>query len=89
MSFAPDLTELLARARADLRMGVGVVLTGAGASVLVMAAETLAAARLGARLKTRYPPCARAIRYGFSFYPKAKTPIAWSARRAARPLKRC
>jgi GTP cyclohydrolase II len=48
MSFAPDLTELLARARADLRMGVGVVLTGAGASVLVMAAETLAAARLEA-----------------------------------------
>ena len=48
MSFAPDLTELLARARADLRMGVGVVLTGAGASVLVMAAETLAAARTGA-----------------------------------------
>ncbi|RBI86267.1 GTP cyclohydrolase II [Rhodosalinus halophilus] len=48
MSFAPDLPELLARARADLRMGVGVVLTGAGASVLVMAAETLAAARLEA-----------------------------------------
>lgn len=48
MSISPDLTEFLARARADLRLGVGVVLTGAGASVLVMAAETLKAARLEA-----------------------------------------
>ncbi len=46
MSFAPDITEQLARARADLRMGVPVVLTGAS-PVLVMAAETLTAQRLG------------------------------------------
>tara|TARA_R110002094_G_scaffold13175_4_gene23653 strand:- start:584 stop:1672 length:1089 start_codon:yes stop_codon:yes gene_type:complete len=45
MSFAPDITEKLARARADLRMGVPVVLTGPQ-PVLVMAAETLSAQRL-------------------------------------------
>ena len=28
MSFAPDIIERLARARADLRMGVPIVLTG-------------------------------------------------------------
>lgn len=45
MSFAPDILELLARARADLRMGVPVVLAGAD-SALIMAAETLDAPRL-------------------------------------------
>jgi GTP cyclohydrolase II len=40
MSFAPDINELLARARADLRMGVPIVLLGPQ-SVLVLAAETL------------------------------------------------
>ena len=45
MSFAPDITEQLARARADLRMGVPVVLTGE-ISAVVMAAETLDAQRL-------------------------------------------
>jgi len=45
MSFAPDITEQLARARADLRMGVPVVLTGPQ-PVLIMAAETLTAQRL-------------------------------------------
>lgn len=43
MGFAPDITERLARARADLRMGVPVVLEG---GALVLAAETLDAARL-------------------------------------------
>ncbi len=48
MSFAPTPPELLARARADLRMGVPVVLSGpGGAGALVMAAETLSAPRLG------------------------------------------
>ena len=42
MTFAPDVTETLARARADLRMGVPVVL----GDVLVLAAETLTAQRL-------------------------------------------
>ena len=43
MSFAPNVTERLARARADLRMGVPVVLdTGA----VMLAAETLDVARL-------------------------------------------
>lgn len=43
MSFAPDITEMLARARADLRMGVPVVL---GSGAVMLAAETLDAARL-------------------------------------------
>jgi GTP cyclohydrolase II len=46
MSFAPDITETLARARADLRMGVPVVLVDGGAAVLMLAAETLDAQRL-------------------------------------------
>ncbi|UYV37491.1 GTP cyclohydrolase II [Rhodobacteraceae bacterium D3-12] len=47
MSFAPDITETLARARADLRMGVPVVLQNAdGKAVLMLAAETLDAQRL-------------------------------------------
>ena len=40
MSFAPDITEILSRARADLRMGVPVVLSGK-TSALVFSAETL------------------------------------------------
>tara|TARA_R110002051_G_scaffold73277_3_gene133131 strand:- start:1554 stop:2687 length:1134 start_codon:yes stop_codon:yes gene_type:complete len=43
MTFAPDVTERLARARADLRMGVPVVLD---AGAVMLAAETLDAARL-------------------------------------------
>ncbi|GGO51596.1 GTP cyclohydrolase II [Roseovarius pacificus] len=46
MSLAPDLTETLARARADLRMGVPVVLESADGAALVLAAETLDAQRL-------------------------------------------
>ncbi|KIN74714.1 GTP cyclohydrolase II [Sulfitobacter guttiformis] len=42
MSFSPDVTETLARARADLRMGVPVVL----GDILVLAAETLTEERL-------------------------------------------
>lgn len=42
MPFAPDVTETLARARADLRMGVPVVL----GDMLVLAAETLSQNRL-------------------------------------------
>lgn len=45
MAFAPTILERLARARADLRMGVPIVLSG-DHSVLVLAAETLSAARL-------------------------------------------
>ena len=47
MTLAPDLTELLARARADLRMGVPVVLDGENPAVFV-AVETLSAERLDA-----------------------------------------
>ncbi|PVA07825.1 GTP cyclohydrolase II [Thalassorhabdomicrobium marinisediminis] len=46
MTFAPNTTERIARARADLRMGVPVVITGGGAAALVFAAETLTPARL-------------------------------------------
>tara|TARA_R110002126_G_scaffold9774_1_gene43664 strand:+ start:100568 stop:101722 length:1155 start_codon:yes stop_codon:yes gene_type:complete len=45
MAFSPDITEQLARARADLRMGVPVVFLG-DAPVLVIAAETLTPQRL-------------------------------------------
>ncbi len=47
MSLIPDITELLARARADLRMGVPVVLSDdSGSSVLALASETLTPQRL-------------------------------------------
>lgn len=45
MAFAPDITEDLARARGDLRMGVPIVLRGDSA-LLVMAAENLSADRM-------------------------------------------
>ncbi|MGR3570631.1 GTP cyclohydrolase II [Brevirhabdus sp.] len=41
MSLRPDMTQMLARARGDLRMGVPVVLSGRDGSVLIAAAETL------------------------------------------------
>ncbi|MHA6347600.1 GTP cyclohydrolase II [Roseivivax sp. CAU 1761] len=46
MSLTPDLTEILARARADLRMGVPTVLADAQGAALVLAAETVTEARL-------------------------------------------
>ncbi len=42
MGFSPDITERLARARADLRMGVPVVLAG---GAVILAVETLEAGR--------------------------------------------
>ena len=45
MTLAPDITDLVARARADLRMGVPIVL-GTGPGLLVLAAETIGATRL-------------------------------------------
>ncbi|MEO0939379.1 MAG: GTP cyclohydrolase II [Pseudomonadota bacterium] len=44
----PTLTELIARARADLSMGVPIVLTSGGTGALVLAAETLAPDRFAA-----------------------------------------
>ncbi|MCG7573022.1 GTP cyclohydrolase II [Phaeobacter sp. CNT1-3] len=46
MSFAPNVTEIIARARADLRMGVPVVLMSGGKGAIMMAAETLELQRL-------------------------------------------
>ena len=46
MGFSPDITEKLARARADLRMGVPVVLTHGTGGAVMLAAETLDATRL-------------------------------------------
>ncbi len=46
MSLGPDTVEKIARLRADLRMGVPVVLTDGGPAALVLAAETLSDARL-------------------------------------------
>ncbi|MFT6168106.1 MAG: GTP cyclohydrolase II [Celeribacter sp.] len=46
MSLAPSLPELIARARADLRMGVPIVLRSASGMSLAIAAENLSADRL-------------------------------------------
>ncbi len=46
MTFRPSITELAARARADLRMGLPVVLSGADGAALVLATETLSPERL-------------------------------------------
>ena len=46
LSLGPSLIELLNRARADLRIGVPVVLTSGGDDALVVAAEALSATRL-------------------------------------------
>ena len=46
MSLAPTLTERLGRARADLRMGLAVVMSGPRRAALVLAVETLGADRL-------------------------------------------
>ena len=46
MSLTLTLTERLARARGDLRMGVPVVLTEGTAAALVVATEALTLARL-------------------------------------------
>ncbi|MGY6633058.1 MAG: GTP cyclohydrolase II [Alkalilacustris sp.] len=46
MPLSPSIVERINRARADLRMGVPVVLTGDGAGVIVVGAEVLDAERL-------------------------------------------
>lgn len=46
MTLGPNIIEQLARARGDLRMGVPVVLTGAGQAAMVVAIEALGASRL-------------------------------------------
>ncbi len=48
MSLGPSIVERLARARADLRMGVPVALTEGGRGALVVAVETLSPERLAA-----------------------------------------
>lgn len=46
MSFAPNILEKIARARADLRMGVPVVVEGGDQAILIAAAETLTEQKL-------------------------------------------
>ena len=46
MTLAPDLTEMLARARADMRLGVPVVLSDGPRAAVVLAVETLGPHRL-------------------------------------------
>lgn len=58
MSLAPDLHELIARARADMRMGVPVVLKSAGGVWLAAAAEGLSSARLDALKSLGHPSLA-------------------------------
>ncbi len=52
MLLSPDMTELLARARSDLRMGLPVILIGETQSVLAASAETLSPDRLSEMSKT-------------------------------------
>ena len=48
MSLSPTIPEKLARARADLRLGLPIVLTGGGKALLCAAIEELTEARLAA-----------------------------------------
>ena len=48
MSFAPDPSEQIARARGDLRMGVPVVIVTESSGILVQASETLTLERVKA-----------------------------------------
>ncbi len=59
MNLGPDINETLARARADLRIGVPVVLVSADGAALVMAAETAESARLEAMRSRGLAPCWR------------------------------
>jgi GTP cyclohydrolase II len=54
MALGPDITERVARARADLDIGVPVIIVGGDGAALVAAAETVSAARLAA-LRTAGP----------------------------------
>ncbi len=48
MALGPDIVERLNRARADLRMGVPVLLTSGATAALALAAEALDPARFAA-----------------------------------------
>ncbi|MEP5153512.1 GTP cyclohydrolase II [Planktotalea sp.] len=48
MSFSPNIPEQIARARGDLRMGVPIVIVGAGFNLLVQAVESLTPERVAA-----------------------------------------
>lgn len=48
MSFSPNISEQIARARGDLRMGVPIVILHAGGDLLVQAVETLTPERVSA-----------------------------------------
>jgi len=54
MTLALTVEELVARARADLRIGAPIALTSAGGGALILAAETVSDARL-ANLRAREP----------------------------------
>lgn len=55
-SLIPDATEILARARADLRMGLPVVVKDAERAIIVAAVETLSAERLATLANLTHPP---------------------------------
>lgn len=55
MSLRPSTPEILARARADLRLGLAIVLTGGGQAMLCAAVEELTANRLSG-LRAEGPP---------------------------------
>jgi GTP cyclohydrolase II len=63
VTLQPNTLELMSRARADLRMGLGIVLAGAdGAGALVFSAETLTADRLAAARALGHPVVALTAR---------------------------
>jgi len=55
MSFGPSLLERLARARADLRIGIPIVLAGSGHGAVIAAVEALTAERLALFRQTGAP----------------------------------
>ena len=72
MSLTPDISETLARARADLRMGVPVVLTQGAWGAVILAAEAASTARL-ADLRALFPDMVLAITARRSETLKART----------------
>lgn len=57
MNLLPDIAELTARARTDLRLGLPIVLSDASGPALVAAAETISASRLAEVLRAGPEPC--------------------------------
>ena len=71
MALAPSLPEQIARLRGDLRMGLGVILSMSGESVLAFAAETLSEERLRDSLALGQPVLAITARRAATLHARA------------------